>query len=92
MPPTTALLGTGSCRRRQPDDAVVTRSVGSGRPAGRTARQHVEYEADERGCPQMEAHGPERVDSGRQGGEKERQSQMIPMTVIDEAPSTATRT
>lgn len=61
MPSTTALLGTGSCGRRQPDDAVVTRSVGSGRPVGRTARQDVEYEAEQ--IPGLPRH--ERPDYGR---------------------------
>lgn len=74
MPFTTA--PTLACQVRS--DAVITRSVGSGHPVGRPARQHVEDEADERGCPQMEACGPERVDSGRQVGDQERQSQQEP--------------
>ena len=43
MPPTAA--PTLTCQVRA-DDAVITRRVGSGCPAGRTARQDVEYEAD----------------------------------------------
>ena len=42
MPPPAA--PTLTCQARS--DAVITRSAGSGRPAGRTARQDVEYEAD----------------------------------------------
>lgn len=87
-PPTAA--PTLTCQVRS-DDAVITRSVGSGRPARTTARQHVEDEAAERGCP------PRWRPTARKGSIPDGRwvstlSQMIPKTVIDEAPSTATRT